>query len=85
MARDTDRKRVSEAVRLSNNRSGWRIVDNGERHQVLAERRNPEHTLHIRYGAVGQIVEANNNWSGARNGIVTDKRERVLAIIEGRS
>ena len=45
---------------------------------------NPSERLVIRYGKAGQIVEANHNWPSCRNGIITRKRERVLAIIEGK-
>jgi hypothetical protein len=83
MARDTDRKCVSEAVRLSN--GAWSI-EHLERHRMLLlpRRSNGGEALALRFGSVGQIVEAWHEWPGCRNGIVTRKRERVLKIIEGK-
>lgn len=84
MARDTDRKCVSEAVRLSKD---WvlshRHLLSGSTSIITlmrAGRTDGEHLV-IRYGTKGQIVTADHNFSGIRNGIITDKRRRVLAII----
>ena len=82
MARDTDRKIVSEAVRLSD--GAWRIehVDNS-RVLLWPRRLNGGEYIEICFGVVGQIVTADHNWPGCRNGIITKKRKNVLAIIEG--
>ena len=52
--RDTDRKRVSEAVRLS---GAWLFQAYGDEHYV-SRATNPSERLVIRYGKAGQIVEA---------------------------
>ena len=78
--RDTDRKKISEAVRLS---GAWLFQAYGDEHYV-SRATNPSERLVIRYGKAGQIVEAWHNWPGCRNGIITRKGERVLAIIEGK-
>lgn len=53
MARDTDRKQVSEAARKSNL---WRITTNGEDYVTF----NTDYAEHlwVRYGKAGQILHA---------------------------
>ena len=80
MARDTDRKKISEAVRLS---GAWSFRAYCDEHYLTKPGESGEHLI-IRYGIKGQIVEADHCFPGVRNGITTDKRGRVLAIIEGK-
>jgi hypothetical protein len=86
MARDTDRKKISEAVRrLEAWVTGYPTNALDRDRVYLSRRSNPSERLVIRYGVSGQIVTADHCFPGVRNGILTRKRERVLAIIEGRS
>lgn len=77
MARDTDRKIISEAVRLSGR---WASDWTGDLLH-LTRRPHLQECLVIRYGKAGQIVAADHTWPGIRNGLITHKRERVLAVI----
>ena len=85
MARDTDRKKISEAVRLSKDWFVAEFVYNG----VKLER-GPEYdeALNVFYGATsGRITYATYycHSKGIVEPLTAGKRERVLAIIEGRS
>jgi hypothetical protein len=78
--RTTDRQFVSEAVRLSGK---WTYLSRTPS-VILGKGPSFDERLVIRYGSVGQIVEADHRFPGVRNGIRTDKRRRVLKIIEGK-
>jgi hypothetical protein len=80
MARDTDRKKISEAVRLS---GAWTFRAYGDEHYLTKPGESDERLV-IPYGTKGPIVEADHCFPGVRNGITTRKRKRVLAIIEGK-
>jgi hypothetical protein len=89
MARDTDRKQVSEAVRLS---SLWRresfgtTLYNGGSYVVYVT--NYDEALTVWYGPKGFIISAEyRHWDAARPGrawsekIALGKRKRVLELI----
>lgn len=91
MARRTDRQHVSEAIRLQRGPvTAWTQIF----HSAGANRisglavfaRGPKFTerLHIRYGNLGQIVEA-SYWPPEDDKVLiaSRRRERVLAIIGG--
>jgi hypothetical protein len=89
MARDTDRKQVSEAVRLNplwTRESFGKTLYNGG--SYVQYKTSYDETLTVWYGPKGFITEANyRHWDGAGHRIVaeekikTDKRKRVLVYL----